>query len=215
MDAGAVLGDHRGIRTIAEKGRLKMTARGTIQAATAFALAALFVVPAVSGAAEVRPVFVAGFDTGGDKLATVTFTNGDTESIRANEGLYIGGGISVMNEDKDIEFVGTVNYKYAAVHADNEDITWTRIPIDTLLFYRWQKFRLGGGLTFQLSPNLKASGQLLSSNVNVDNAVGLLLQGDYLLGKVNIGLRATLVDFKANGSTAKGNGVGVTFGITF
>lgn len=172
-------------------------------------------VPAVPRAAEIRPVFVAGYDTGGDKLVTVTFTNGDTESIRANEGLYIGGGISVMNEDKDIEFVGTVNYKYQSVSADNGDITWTRIPIDTLLFYRWQKFRLGGGLTFQTSPKLKGSGAASSVNVTPDNAVGLLLQGDYLLGKVNIGLRATLVDFKANGVTAKGNGVGITFGITF
>ena len=42
--------------------------------------------PAVSLAADVRPVFVAGYDTGGDKLVTVTFTNGDTQSIRANEG---------------------------------------------------------------------------------------------------------------------------------
>ena len=192
-----------------------MTARGATKAAVAFALAALFVVPAISGAAEIRPVFVAGYDTGGDKLATVTFSNGDTQSIRANEGLYAGGGISVLNDDKNLEFLGTINVKYAAVHADNEDITWTRVPIDALLFYRTQSFRFGGGLTFQLSPKLKASGQVANSNVNVDNAVGLLLQGDYLLGKVNIGLRATLVDFKANGVTAKGNGVGITFGITF
>ena len=192
-----------------------MTARGTIQAAIAFALAALFVVPAVSGAADIRPVFVAGYDTGGDKLVTVTFTNGDSESIRANEGLYVGGGISVMNDDKNIEFVGTVNYKYQRVSADNGDITWTRVPIDALLFYRWQKVRVGGGLTFQLSPKLSGSGFAGGVNPSIDNAVGALLQADYLLGKVNIGLRATFVDFKSGGATAKGNGVGVTFGITF
>lgn len=172
-------------------------------------------VPAVPRAAEVRPVFVAGYDTGGDKLVTVTFTNGDTQSIRANEGLYVGGGISVLNDDKNIEFVGTVNYKYQAVHADNGDITWTRIPIDTLVFYRMQSFRVGGGLTFQLSPKLSGSGAAGNINTNVDNAVGLLLQVDYLLGKVNIGVRGTMVDFKSGGATAKGNGVGVTFGITF
>jgi hypothetical protein len=192
-----------------------MTARGTFKAAVAFALAALFVVPAVSGAAEIRPVFVAGYDTGGDKLVTVTFTNGDSESIRANEGLYVGGGISVLNDDKNIEFVGTVNYKYQSVSADNGDVTWTRIPIDTLVFYRMQSFRFGGGLTFQLSPKLKGSGAASNINTNVDNAVGLLLQADYLLGKVNIGVRGTLVDFKSGGATAKGNGVGITFGITF
>ena len=190
-----------------------MSARKAVK--RVLALAACSLAPAVSQAADLRPVFVAGYDTGGDKIATVTFTNGDTQSIRANEGLYIGGGLSVLNDDKNLEFVGTLNYKYAAVHADNGDITWTRVPIDALLFYRVEKFRVGGGLTFQLSPRLKGSGLASNINVNVDNAVGLLLQADYLLGKVNIGLRGTLVDFKANGSTAKGNGVGVTFGIAF
>jgi hypothetical protein len=52
-------------------------------------------------------------------------------------------------------------------------------------------------------------------NTTVDNAVGLILQADYLLGKVAIGLRGTFVDYKAGGATAKGDGLGVSFGITF
>ena len=178
-------------------------------------LAGSAVTAAVSQAAEVRPVFVAGYDTGGDKIVNVTFTNGESDSIRGNEGLYVGGGISVLNDDKNIEFQGTANYKYAAIHADNGDVTWTSIPLDALLFYRMQSFRVGGGLTFVMSPKLKGSGVAGGVNTTVDNAVGLILQVDYLLGKVAIGLRGTFVDYKANGVTAKGNGLGVSFGITF
>jgi hypothetical protein len=192
-----------------------MKARAGVRIVSLLALSALAAVPAISPAAEVKPAVVFGYDTGGDKLVTVTFTNGDTQSIRANQGFYFGGGVSVLNDDKNIEFLGTINYKFAAVHADNGDITWTRIPIDALLFYRMQSFRVGGGLTFQLSPKLKGSGQAGNLNVNVDDAVGLLLQADYLLGRVAIGARATFVDFKSGGATAKGNGVGITFGFTF
>jgi hypothetical protein len=169
----------------------------------------------VSQAAELRPVFVAGYDTGGDKIVNVKFTNGDSDSIRANEGLYAGGGISVLNDDENIEFLGTVSYKYSSVHADNGDITWTSIPIDALLFYRMRSFRIGAGPTFVMSPRLKGSGIAGGLNTTVDNAVGLVVQADYLLGKVAIGLRATFVDYKAGGATAKGNGVGLSFGITF
>jgi hypothetical protein len=192
-----------------------MKTRAGVRIVSLFALAALAAVPAVSSAAEVKPAAVFGYDVGGDKLVTVTFANGDTRSIRANQGFYFGGGVDVLNDDKNIEFLGTINYKFAAVHADNGDITWTRIPIDALLFYRMQSFRVGGGLTFQLSPKLKGSGAAGSLNVNVDDAVGLLLQADYLLGRVAIGARATFVDFKSGGATAKGNGLGITFGFTF
>jgi hypothetical protein len=178
-------------------------------------LAGSAAIAAVSQAAEVRPVFVAGYDTGGDKIVNAQFTNGASDSIQANEGLYVGGGISVLNEDKNIEFQGTASYKYASIHADNGDITWTSIPLDALLFYRMRSFRVGGGLTFVMSPKLKGSGVAGGLNTNVDNAVGVILQADYLLGKVAIGLRGTFVDYKAGGVTAKGNGVGVTFGITF
>jgi hypothetical protein len=43
----------------------------------------------------------------------------------------------------------------------------------------------------------------------------VVLQADYLMGKVNLGLRATLLDYKVGGNTVKGSGLGVSFGFTF
>jgi hypothetical protein len=168
-----------------------------------------------SHAAGVRPVVVAGYDAGGDRVASMTFTTGKSDSIRANEGLYLGGGVSVLNAAGNIELLTTLSVKYQGLHADNGDITWTRFPIDALLFYRWPSFRLGGGLTYVVDPRIGGSG--VSSNVDatLDNAAGALLQGDYLIDGFALGLRATLLDYKVGGSTVKASGVGVSFGFTF
>ena len=172
--------------------------------------------PAATHAADLRGVFVAGFDTGGDKLLTVTFTDGSSDSIRANQGLYAGGGISVLTESKDIEFQTTLAIKYDGVSASNGSATFTRIPLDALVFYRWEKVRVGAGLTYVMSPKVKTSGiPPTDLNVTLDNAVGGLVQADYLLGRVAIGLRYTALDYKFQGNTIKASGVGITFGFTF
>jgi hypothetical protein len=171
--------------------------------------------PSAMHAADLRGAFVAGYDTGGDKLVTVTFLNGETDSIRANEGFYAGGGFSVLNDSKDIEFLGTLAIKYSSITASNGDVTFTRLPLDLLAFYRWQSFRLGGGLTYVINPKVKSSGIPGNANATLDNAAGVVVQGDYLLGRVAIGLRYTALDYKVFGSTVKSNGVGLSFGFTF
>jgi hypothetical protein len=173
-----------------------------------------FAAPAVC-AADLRGAFVAGYDTGGDKIVTVTFTNGETDSLRANEGFYVGGGISVLNDSKDIEFQGTLSIKYSSISANNGDVSFTRYPLDLLAFYRTQNFRVGGGLTYVISPKVSGSGAAGNINATLDNAAGVVVQGDYLLGRVAIGLRYTGLDYKVAGTTVKSNGVGVTFGFTF
>jgi hypothetical protein len=177
--------------------------------------AALTAAAGTAHAAEVRPVIVAGYDTGGDQIKAVTFQSGENDSIRANEGLYLGGGVSVLNDAGNVEFLGSLSLKYQRIHASNADITWTRIPLDALVFYRMQSFRLGGGLTYVLHPRLKGSGDASSTDTAFPNALGAVLQGDYLLGRVSLGVRYTVLDYKSGGSTVKSNGLGVSFGIAF
>jgi hypothetical protein len=189
-----------------------MTTRKKVLALLVTVAAAL---PLAAEAMEVHPVIVAGADFGGDKIVTVTFTNGDTSSIKAGDGLYLGLGASVLNDDRRIEFLGTINYKYTSISADNGDVTWTRVPLDALGFYRWEKFRLGAGVTYHMSPKIHGSGAASSLNVTVDNALGEVVQGDLLLGKVNIGLRYTHITYKNSSGSAKGDSAGIIFGYTF
>jgi hypothetical protein len=53
-------------------------------------------------------------------VVTAVFTNGDTETIRANEGFYVGGGAALVDAARNIE-----------VHL-------------SLAFYRFARVRVGG-----------------------------------------------------------------------
>jgi len=180
--------------------------------ALAFTLAAA--APMASHAVDVRPMVKAGFDFGGDKLITVIFTDGSTKSINANEGLYFGGGVSILSDSKDIETEVSLSYKFTGINASNGSIDWTRFPLEVLVFYRLPQFRLGGGLTYHLSPKLSGSG-VASGNLKFDDSAGFVLQADYLLQKITVGLRYTSLEYKLGGASVKSNGAGITFGISF
>jgi hypothetical protein len=192
-----------------------MTGR-MLRSFTTLALAIAAAAPLGSHAVDVRPVIKGGVDFGGETIASATFSNGSTETIKANEGFYVGGGASILLDSKDVEIETTLSIKYDSINASNGDITWTRFPLEVLAFYRMPKFRLGGGLTYHMSPKLKASGAAGNFNVKVDDAAGAVLQGDYFLTpKFTLGGRYTILEYKANGIPAKSNGVGITFGFIF
>src|SRR2546430_7827710 len=103
-------------------------------------------------------------------------------------------------DSKDIEIETTLSIKYDSINASNGDITWTRFPLEVLAFYRMPKFRLGGGLTYHMSPKLKASGAAGNFNVKVDDAAGAVLQADYLVTrKLSVGGRYPVPGNKGNG----------------
>jgi hypothetical protein len=78
------------------------------------------------------------------------------------------------------------------------------------------QFRVGGGLTYHVSPKLSGSGVAGGVNVKVDDALGVVLQGDWLITqRVSLGLRYTNLSYKANGVSANSDGVGITFGFRF
>jgi len=193
-----------------------MTGSAMFKAVPAMALMLAAAVPAASLAADVRPVAKLGFDFGGDNLVTAQFSNGSSESIKANELLYLGGGASIITDSKDIEVEVTLSYKFKNISATNGDIKWTRFPLEALVFYRMPKFRLGGGLTYHLGPKLSGSGIASNINGNFDDSLGLVLQADYLITqKASVGARYTSLKYKIGGTSVDASGVGITAGYRF
>jgi len=193
---------------------------GTRIAAIASVAAMLFGSAAAAHASDVRPMIKAAADFGGDTLVTVTFTDGSSESIKANELLSLGGGVSIVNAAGDIEAELSLSYKFALINASNGDVTFSRWPLDALVFYRLPELRLGGGLTYHINPKLSGSGVASGIDATFDNALGLLLQVDYrVTPKINLGIRYTSLDYKLHvGSataTARSSGVGVVFSASF
>ena len=155
-----------------------------------------------------------GYDTGGDTLVTVIFTNGDQENIKANRGLFFGAGVSIVNDAKDVETEISLSYKIDDITASNGDVTWSRWPLDLLVFYRLPSVRLGGGATYHLNPDFSGSGVASGLNVNFKSSLGYILQADYRINeKTNIGLRYTFLDYELEGSSIKAhsNGIGIVF----
>jgi Outer membrane protein beta-barrel domain len=189
-----------------------MTARpaaGLLLAASAFA----------AHGAEIRPLLVAGLDFGGDKMLTVVFDDGDTQDIRANDGFYLGGGVAVIDAERRMEYQLTAAVKYALIDADNGEVEWTRFPIEALAFYRFPRVRLGGGLTYHMSPRIETSGAVGNPDVKFKNALGAVLQADWLItDKIALGGRYTILEYDAKGDfagSAKSNGIGISFSMRF
>jgi hypothetical protein len=171
-------------------------------------------VPAVQ-ALDTTFHYKAGLDTGGDTLVTVIFTNGDRQNIKANNGLFFGGGVSIVNDAKDIETEIALTYKVDDITATNGSVTWSRWPIDALVFYRMPSVRIGGGLTYHLNPDLSGNGVVGGLNVNFKNSLGYILQADWRINdKLSLGARYTILDYELSGTTNRkvgSNGLGIVF----
>lgn len=182
-------------------------------------LGAALVASGAAQAADIRPLFNAGFDFGGDTMVSAVFTDGSTETIKANEGVYLGGGAAIITDARDWEFHVTLGYKFTMIDATNGDVEWTRFPLEVLAFYRFQKARLGGGLAYHLNPKLEGSGVVGGLNVEFKNAAGAVLQADWLVtDALALGIRYTALEYDAKGpftGSAKSNGVGVSFSWRF
>ena len=188
---------------------------------------ALLLVLGIAGAtatqaADVRPMAKIGIDFGGETLSTVVFSNGASQSIKSNEGLFIGGGVSILNEARNIETEISLTYKIAVISASNGELEWTRVPLDALVFYRIPKFRFGGGLTYHMNPEVSGSGAASNINLKFDDALGLLLQADWLIMdkrslSMALGVRYTNIEYKLQGTstTANTSGLGITYSVRF
>lgn len=163
----------------------------------ATALVSLCLVPCIGFAADFRGVFKAGLEGGGDSLVAFQTSNGG-DSLKAGEGLSLGGGVSFVYWDNNVlETEVTINWKYNGIEATNGDLDFTRYPLELLEFYRFQHVRVGGGLTYHLNPSLEGGG--VTSNVNVDykDALGFIVQADWrITDTLNLGARFTALEYE-------------------
>jgi hypothetical protein len=188
-----------------------------IQKAMLFTLTLL-----LAGTAQARDsnlLFQFGLDMGGDELAKVTYTNGDTETIDAGGLFQLALGTTFQTAPEshpNLETQLSLGLKLDLTTAENGDLTWSRIPVEVLEFYTTPQWRFGGGLTYHMNPSLDGSGEAANINVDFDNALGAILEVDYITaGKTYVGGRVTLIDYTVGSTKLSGNSVGVTVGVRF
>jgi hypothetical protein len=165
------------------------------------------------------------YDVGGDKLGTALFTNGNTRSVRANEGVMFTVGVAIPNDPaKQFETVASIGYKVGGPFAENGKLTFNTVPLTLMEFYRPGSVRIGLGLTYHISPKYTQDVPGNSGSVNFSNTLGYIAQVGWAPTGRNfsVDLRYTAIRYKedsanfngriinvANASKVNGDSVGV------
>jgi hypothetical protein len=130
--------------------------------------------PATSGSSGARFgwVLAGGGDFGGDDVATVSFENGDTQDVKAGQGLWVGvGGYYKPEYLSPYSIRATVGFKYTTTKASNADINLSRVPLELIGSYQFPNgTRLGAGPV--PNTNVKLDGDGYFEDVDFDDATG-------------------------------------------
>ena len=183
-----------------------------------------------SSYADASPFLRLGIDFGGDKLAGLSLVNVSTgeqnnEYLTANEGIYLGGGITLPSKTNQFSTELSFGWKQGIVTASNQDMTMTRFPLEAVFLVhaggdkKTSLFRIGGGLTYHLNTTFEADGSLLNGNIDFKNALGFVVQADMRFSNFSFGLKYTMIDYEADvpfsTEKVKANGAGIFMGLSF
>jgi opacity protein-like surface antigen len=161
----------------------------------------------------VRAFIGAGITGGGDSLATVVFTNGSSEDVRAGALIHVYGGVEFRLAP---QFTVQTSLGY---HVDdtggfsNGSLRFSRYPVELLGHFQIDnRVRLGGGARFINNAKLEGSGVLSGNRVDFDSTVGAVIEGEYLVTP-SIGLKLRYVNekYKTGGVSVDGSHGGFYF----
>jgi hypothetical protein len=178
---------------------------------------------AVAATGEVGVALGVDMNAGADTLATLQFNDGSTQDIKAGNGLLLalGGGVILFEQQRHrLEAVLDVGVKFSTMQpSQNADLSFVRIPIELLAFYRNDDahFRVGAGGAYYAHSALSGSGAASGLQLDFKPGLAALVEADFVWGRGYLGLRYTHLDFTVNGSnaTAAANSVGFTLGFLY
>jgi outer membrane protein W len=180
--------------------------------ASLLAFAAMSSAHAQAGFRPARFVLGGGFTFGGDKLATVAFTNGQDQDIRAGGLFAIHAGVDMLINDQ-MSVQATVGYHSDSSSGGNGSLRFARFPVELLGYVHLNpQVRVGGGVRLVNSPELNGSGVVSGLDVSFDNTVGGVIEGEYFFSP-NFGLKLRAVSetyrVKNTGFKVNGGHVGI------
>ena len=147
-------------------------------------------------------------ELGGDPVATVAFTNGDSQKVNAGQGISVGvGGELSMFKKEQFRLRGTVGIKYVTTAAENAHIRLTRIPMILTANWMYQEdWRIGAGIVSHQAIRFNAGG--LGNNFDLSSPAGLVVEVAYK----GIGLSYTKLTYEDEFGIFYGaNAIGLTF----
>ncbi|MBL0728650.1 outer membrane beta-barrel protein [Piscinibacter sp. HJYY11] len=166
----------------------------------------------------VRPLVALGVTGGGDTVARVVYSNGDSDKVRAGGMVALVTGVE-MGFTPLVSAQALIGYHVDGITASNGDVKFDRYPVEFLGHYRLtDSFRLGGGARYTARARTRSSGAASGTVPNEDfkPAWGTVVEGEFTVSR-NFGIKLRYVSEKFDSKTfpgapeLKGNHVGVYF----
>lgn len=161
------------------------------------------------------------FNANATTAATLRFTDGSSQTITTGNGVILSAGAGAIffgPQPHRLETLLTVGVKYSTMRpADNADLSFVRVPIELLAFYRNDHFhfRVGGGMALYVDNSLSGSGAASGIDLTFDPAVAGIAQADFIAGGFFAGIRYTALNFhtesSSTGYSASSIGIGVGY----
>jgi hypothetical protein len=179
--------------------------------------------PALAQGLPAKPIrgFVGfGITGGGDKLATVQYTNGDSVNIKAGGQVDFRAGVDARLGDSPFAVQASIGWFFDRSNADNGNVKFERYPLELLGFWRVaDNFRLGGGVRNMLGDaTLKGTGAASSiGTIDFKGQLGAVLEGEFVSGpNFGVTLRYVKEEYKApNGEKVDGSHAGLRLNLYF
>lgn len=159
-----------------------------------------------------RGILGVGVTTGGDTLASVVFTNGDTQDIQAGGLVHLYGGVELRVAPL-LTMQATIGYQVDDTGSgSNGSLRFARYPLEVLVHYQINNnVRVGGGARFVNNARLTGSGVLSGINVDFESTTGAVVEGEYLVTpNIGLKLRAVRENYRpsSGGQSVDGSHVG-------
>lgn len=141
----------------------------------------------------------AGLELGGEELGQVTYSDGSTAPVNANNGIMLNfGGIFANGDDSAFSTQISLGYKSGGPRIWSSDVNWSAMPLDIIEHYRIDNLRLGLGITYHFNPQLKVNLPSSSFVNKYNNSIGILAQISWAPVRENYSfdLRYTSIKFQ-------------------
>ena len=166
-------------------------------------------------ASGVRPFIGAGFTVGGEKIATVSYTDGTEKSVTAGGLLDLRAGVDYRFANSPVSIQGSIGYHVDDASAKNGSVRFSRVPVELLVHYfATESWKIGGGIRQSTGTALSASGEarVTIRDLKFTSSLAPLIEAEYLVSpKFGVKMRYVNEEYKIENtnSTIDGSHFGV------
>ena len=175
------------------------------------ALAAAALVPTLAHAGldsdnPLHPLVGIAITDGGDKLASIEYTNGGSRNITAGGLVQLYGGVEYHEKGAPWAVQGTLGYHFDNTSAENGNQRFQRFPIEGIvLFNATRKFRMGIGARYAMAAKFTSNGAGYVGNADFKSQLGGLVMAEWLITpSMGLQLRYVSEKYKVDAPSANG-----------